>query len=130
MASPAPHSISRSSSTEDSPEYSAMRENYDTLVDLLSPSIAGLARTFFAKELIPKAIMEKVRIGSIPEADKAGEVLTHLMSRVKLDSSVFQTIINIFVENDSSNKAIVEKLIESYKSHTAHYKEVVSHNSI
>ena len=108
-----------SSSSAESPEYSAMRENYDKLVDVLSPYSASLARTLFSKDLIPKAIMDKMRMSSIPEADKAGELLSHLMSRVKLKPSVFHKFVKALEEHDPSDKLIAEILMNSYKSYAA-----------
>ena len=126
MATSTSQSISEPSSTEESPEYITMRESYDKLVDFLSASIVGLAGKLFARNLIPKAIMDKLRMSSIPEADKTGEVLSHLMSRVKLYSSAFKEFVDILKKHDPSNRPIVEMLIASHKSHT---EEVMSYNS-
>ena len=118
-----------SSASVESPEYSAMRVNYDKLVNILSPSIASLARTLFSKNMIPKAIMDKMRMSSIPEADKAGELLSHLMSRVELKPSVFHEFVKVLEEHDRSNRLIVEILMNSYKSYTATCSESQSQHS-
>ena len=112
MASP-----NNSSSSDDSPEYSAMRENYHKLINLLSPSISSLGNILFSRKLIPKAIMDKLRMSSIPEADKAGELLSHLMSRVEHEPSVFHEFAKALEEHDPSNKMVVEMLMASYQSH-------------
>ena len=107
------------SNSNESPEYSKMRKNYDKLVSILSPSVTSLARTLFARSLIPQAIMDKMRMSSIPEADKAGELLSHLLSRVEHEPSVFHDFIKALKEHDPSNKMIVDTLTENCESHEA-----------
>ena len=116
MATPAPNN---SSTSDESPEYSAMRENYHKLIDLLSPSISSLGNILFSQKLIPKAIMDKLRMSSVPEADKAGELLSHLMSRVEHEPSVFHEFVKALKEHDPSNKMVVKMLMTSYQSHKA-----------
>ena len=112
MATPTPN---KSSSSDESPEYTTMRENYDKLVDLLSPSIASLTRTLFARNLIPKAVMNKLRTSSTPEADKTADLLSYLMSRIELEQSVFHNFMKALEEHDPS---VAEMVTTSYKSHT------------
>ena len=110
MASP------NDSSSDESPEYSAMREKYAKLVDVLSPSISSLANTLFSQNLILQAIVDKLRRSSTSEADKAGELLSHLMSRVKLDCHVFHKFVKALKEHDPM---VAETLMTSYQSHRA-----------
>ena len=116
MATPAPNN---SSTSDESPEYSAMRENYHKLIDLLSPSISSLGNILFSQKLIPKAILDKLRMSSVQEADKTGELLSHLMNRVEHEPSVFHEFVKALKEHDPSNKMVVEMLMTSYQSHRA-----------
>ena len=113
-----PNNNNNRSSSDESPECRTMRENYDKMVDLLSPSINRLARTLFSREIIPKGIMDKLRMNTLPDADKAGELLSYLMNTIKHNPSVFHEFVKILEELDPSNKMIIEMLAACYKSHT------------
>ena len=96
-------------STLHSPEYNTIKKRYDMLVDFLKPSIRSLGDRLFAKGLIPEDLNDKLTMNSITEADKARDVLKHLLTCIKLNSSVYDAFVEL-LKQDPSNIELLEKL--------------------
>ena len=119
MATPNPVSSTSSTSVEESPEYTTMRECHVVLVDLLKPAIASLGNALFARGLIPQDVKENLRMNSITPADKASEVVDCLTDQVKHNKSAYHKFVSILREQGQWTELIVEKLSSCYESQTA-----------
>ncbi len=104
-------------SNEGSPEYNAMRDCYDKMVDILKFSIDRLGDVLFAKHLIPLDVLEKT---THQPAEKTRHVLNYLVTRVKHDSEVFHGFLKILEEQ--SMTTVTETLLSRYEFHKATFQ--------
>ena len=119
MATPSPVSSTSSTSVEESPEYTTMRECHVVLVDLLKPAIASLGNVLFARGFIPQDVKENLRMNFITPANKASEVVDCVTSQVKHNKSAYHKFVSILREQGQWTELVVERLTSCYESQSA-----------
>ena len=119
MAESGVSSITSSTSVEESPEYTTMRECHVVLVDLLKPATASLGDVLFARGLIPQDVKENLKMKYVTPADKAREVVDCVTCHVKHSKSAYHKFVSILREQGQWTELIVEKLTSCYESQTA-----------
>ena len=115
MATLNPLSSTSSTSVEESPEYTTMRECHVVLVDLLKPAIASLGDVLFARGLIPLDVKESIR----ETRKSARKVVNCLTTLIKHNPSMYDKFVSILGEQGLWTELIVEKLTSCYESQTA-----------
>ena len=107
-----------STSLNESPEYTTMRECHVVLVDLLKSAVGSLGDVLFAKGLIPSDVKESIH-ETTSRASATRVVIDHLTTQIKYCPSLYHEFVRVLEEQGLWTRAVVEKLTSCYDSQAA-----------
>ena len=112
--------------TDDTPQSITIRECYTVLINQLKSSIESLGDALYAKGLISPDIHSKVLLTSIVPANKAREVFSYLIERVKHDPNAYNGFIEVLIQNGRWTEPVVKKLEATLAYKQSHFHETQS----
>ncbi len=112
--------------SDETPQSITIRECYTVLVGQLKSSIESIGDALYAKGLISQDIHSKVLLASVVPANKAREVFSYLIERVKQDPNAYNGLIAVLTQNGRWTDPVVEKLNATFACKQSYFHETPS----
>ncbi len=111
--------------SDETPQSITIRECYTVLIGQLKSSIESIEDALYSKGLISQDIHSKVLLASVP-ANKAREVFSYLIERVKQDPNAYNGFIEVLAQNGPWTDPVVKKLNATLECKQPHFHETQS----
>ena len=104
-----------STSLNESPESTTMRECHMALVELLKPAVGSLGDALFARGLIPPDVKDGIQ-ETTSKATAIRDVIGYLQTQIRYDRQVYHKFVDVLREQGPWTNAVVEQLTSCYES--------------